>query len=130
MSWQTVPICLECWHRREGDREPVRVKEPELELCQFCRAQTSAGIYTRANLGAVVIELGANEEPKLGVTGEFPEGKLDPSDQGELQFRVGHSLIDNLVRIEFGKPVAWLAMRKADALNFAKIIRDHAARLK
>lgn len=67
----------------------------------------------------------------LGATGEFPEGKLDESDEGELRLAVGVDR-DLNVRIDFGKPVAWLAMAPEQALELGEMIvkqaywaRDH-----
>lgn len=67
------------------------------------------------------------KKPKLGATGKFPAGKLNKDDEGELQLAIGVTR-DGLVRIDFGKPVAWLAMTKADAAKFAGLLMKHAAR--
>lgn len=58
---------------------------------------------------------------KLGATGKFPHGKLDPSDEGELVFTISRDA-DGNIRIAFGKPVAWLAMPAAQAAEFARLI--------
>lgn len=58
----------------------------------------------------------------LGATGKFPEGKLDDSDEGELQLAVTYDPATDLVRIEFGKPVAWLAMEPLQAVRFANAV--------
>ena len=47
MSFGTVPICDECWRKEEGEREPVRFKEPNEERCYACGKATQSGIYTR-----------------------------------------------------------------------------------
>jgi hypothetical protein len=44
---KTVPICDECWRKQEGEREPVRMREPEVETCYACDHPTSSGIYVR-----------------------------------------------------------------------------------
>jgi hypothetical protein len=44
---KTVPICDECWRKQEGEREPVRMREPEVETCYVCDHPTSSGIYVR-----------------------------------------------------------------------------------
>lgn len=53
----------------------------------------------------------------IGATGNFPDGKVDPSDEGELIFRI--SIQNGLVQFDFGKPVAWLSMAPADARQVA-----------
>jgi len=62
---------------------------------------------------------------KLGATGEFPDGKVDPTDEGELRFMVS-ATDDGLVRLEFGKPVAWLGLRPQDAAGLASALMHHA----
>ncbi len=63
----------------------------------------------------------------LGATGAFPAGKLHPTDEGELRLAVGHA--SGNVVIQFGKPVRWLGLPKAEALQFADMIRQHAEAL-
>jgi len=49
MSWESVPICDECWRRERGTIEPVRLKEAERahEICWYCDRSTRSGIYVR-----------------------------------------------------------------------------------
>lgn len=63
--------------------------------------------------------------PTLGATGQFPDGKLVYEDEGELRLGVAHDR-DN-VMINFGKPVAWLAMPPKQAKAFAEMILHHVA---
>jgi hypothetical protein len=60
--------------------------------------------------------------PTFGATGEFPRGKLDPTDNGEITLGVAFDPEANLVRIEFGTPVAWLAMDRNQAIALARSI--------
>ena len=62
---------------------------------------------------------------KPGATGEFPDGKLDPTDEGQLTMAVGID-VNGLVRIDFGKPVAWFSMPAREAVGLAKLLLDHA----
>lgn len=66
---------------------------------------------------------------KLGATGAFPDGKLDKTDEGEIQMSVS-STSKGLVRIDFGKPVAWLAMSPSEAEGFAALIKSAADRVR
>jgi len=63
------------------------------------------------------------KENAPGATGNFPDGQSEATDQGEVKMLVSHD--DNLVRIELGKPVAWFAMPKSQALTFAFVILNH-----
>lgn len=42
-------ICTSCWKLRNGERDPVRMKDPELEICCWCHKLHSSGIYVRNN---------------------------------------------------------------------------------
>ena len=68
----------------------------------------------------------ANEEQKLGATGEFPKGKLTNDDEGELKMAVGIHPQTGKVIVDFGKPVAWIGMDARDALQLASFIRKRA----
>lgn len=61
---------------------------------------------------------------EFGATGTASQGLIDPTDQGDL--RMGVTREGDLVRIEFGKPVAWLALPRAQAVQLAKLIGKHA----
>lgn len=67
-------------------------------------------------------------KPKLGATGEFPFGSLGPDDEGALQLAIGER--EGNVFIDFGKPVAWLAMPADQAMAFADVIMTKARILK
>lgn len=54
---------------------------------------------------------------KLGPTGQYPRGKIDPNDDGELNLAIG--AVDGKVKIEFGIKVAWLAMYPEQARTMA-----------
>lgn len=47
MSEWTHPICELCWHLREPNRVPVRIKDAQKESCCFCGTATQSGIYVR-----------------------------------------------------------------------------------
>ena len=64
------------------------------------------------------------DDTKLGATGEFPEGKLGEGDEGELQFAVG--VHEGNIVIDFGTPVAWVAMPPELARQVAELLLQHA----
>lgn len=61
----------------------------------------------------------------LGATGQFPEGKLNKDDEGEIRFVVGHSP-EGQVILDFGKEVKWLGMPPEGARQLAAILLLHA----
>jgi hypothetical protein len=60
----------------------------------------------------------------FGPTGDFPQGKLNPDDEGALN--VGVTNKDGVVVINFGTPVAWFGMPTDQAIEFAKLIMRNA----
>jgi hypothetical protein len=64
---------------------------------------------------------------KLGATGEFPKGKIDPTDEGQLQFAISND--GEKILIHFGKPVAWMGLDPSDARSIAEILIIHADRI-
>jgi hypothetical protein len=63
-----------------------------------------------------------------GPTGDFPQGKLNADDEGALNIAISQE--KGVVRIDFGKPIEWLAMPPDLAFDFASTILVHARRLK
>ena len=47
--------------------------------------------------------------PLAGATGQFPQGKLQPDDEGELRVACAADRARGVVILDFGKPVAWLS---------------------
>ena len=41
------PMCDECWYAL-FDNTPIRLREPEKEICAWCGRETDSGIYVRA----------------------------------------------------------------------------------
>lgn len=62
----------------------------------------------------------------LGMTGQFPMPALDDDDQGGLRMGVGFDAVNGLVRLDFGKPVAWLALPPPEAMELAKLLLKRA----
>ena len=46
VTW-TAPVCEECWAQEYGDREPVRVRLADAEVCAMCGTPNRSGIYRR-----------------------------------------------------------------------------------
>ncbi|MCC6775668.1 MAG: hypothetical protein IT537_03370 [Hyphomicrobiales bacterium] len=67
---------------------------------------------------------------EIGATGRFPQGKLNDHDEGELRMAIAYDKLDGIVRLEFGKPVAWLGLPPPQAIQFAERILWHARKAK
>ncbi len=61
-------------------------------------------------------------KPKFGKLGTFSEGKVSPSDEGDLMLGVAADPAHGIVRIDFGTPVAWLGLPAEHAREFAALI--------
>lgn len=70
-----------------------------------------------------------SHHPLAGPTGRFPQGKQNANDQGELRVAIGIDLPNNVVRMDFGKPVAWLSIGPDEARQLALLLLRHAGNL-
>ncbi len=61
---------------------------------------------------------------KLGPTGEYPNGKIRPDDEGELVMLVG--VQDGRVVMQFGIAIHFLGLPAEDALKLAAQLTHHA----
>lgn len=67
-------------------------------------------------------------ESALGATGQYPDGKASPDDEGELQLAISHT--QDQVLLNFGKPIEWLGMDRDSAIKFARLLATHATQLR
>lgn len=70
-------------------------------------------------------ELRALFDGQLGATGEYPQGKLTPNDEGELKLAVGCE--KNKVILSFGKDVTWIGFDPEQAREIAELLCKNAA---
>ena len=64
---------------------------------------------------------------ELGSQGTFSKGKLNDDDEGDIKMMISRA--DGVVRVDFGKPVGWLGLPRAEAEEFANLILKHAREL-
>lgn len=62
---------------------------------------------------------------KFGPTGDFPEGRLGPDDEGGLRIGITHDTKGNVI-INFGKHISWIGFGPEQAIQLAKTIMKHA----
>lgn len=70
-------------------------------------------------VASAVVENVAGVVTDLGATGEFPYGRSAPDDEGELRAAMATDRAHGLIRMDFGKPVAWLALPAVEARRWA-----------
>lgn len=59
----------------------------------------------------------------------YPHGKKYEDDEGELAIRIAVDPAAGVVRIDFGKPIQWIALEPAQALGLAELIARKASAL-
>lgn len=64
----------------------------------------------------------------IDATGQFPDGKINPDDEGELRFGIAHN--QDEVILNFGKQVAWLGMPPKLARQLAALLIHHASQIR
>ena len=67
-----------------------------------------------------------SEQQAGKATRKWPDGRLDGADDGQLVYVVGADPDTGLVKIDFGKPVKWMAMSPQDAVNLAQSLIKQA----
>jgi hypothetical protein len=65
----------------------------------------------------------------IGATGRFPQGKVDEHDEGELSLALAADHQYGIVRVVFGKRIAWLGLPASEAREFAKMLIEKADEL-
>jgi hypothetical protein len=66
---------------------------------------------------------------ELGSTGQFPDGKIDENDEGELRLSIEADSLTNQIIIDFGEPVTWVSLSPEEAIDFAEFITKKAKEL-
>lgn len=66
---------------------------------------------------------------KLGATGQFPRGPADTTDEGEIRLAMATDHQQGIIRIVFGKPVAWLGLPSKEARELAAALIEKADEL-
>lgn len=67
---------------------------------------------------------------KFGATGLFPKGKIDRLDEGEIRFGIAADHKNNVILINFGKPVTWLGLTADEAIEISNSLRDKGLEIK
>jgi hypothetical protein len=62
------------------------------------------------------------KQPKFGATGQFPYGRIGPTDEGELSMGIAVDHEHGIVKLQFGKPIIWLGMPSAHARKLAALL--------
>ena len=62
------------------------------------------------------------EDNIIGPTGEYPDGKLNENDKGEL--RIGMAVDGDVLIIDFGKSITWLGLDKSSLQSLIDILTE------
>lgn len=67
--------------------------------------------------------------PATGATGTFSQGQLNEEDEGDLRIAIATDTRSGVVRVDFGKAVAWLGLPKREAQQIASLMLQKANEL-
>ncbi len=70
-----------------------------------------------------------SHDRKPGATGRFPQGKIHPADDGELQIVVAAVHSQGVVLVNFGTPTLWLGLPSTEARALAALLVEKADEL-
>jgi len=114
-------------HATQADDKFTEIEWPTEKPAAFItiddRALTFEGVWP--DVEALRAFQPWNKRP-FGATGNFPQGKLNDTDEGALKIGITYDKLDGIVRVEFGKPTAWIGMPPPQAIEFANLILMHA----
>ena len=68
-----------------------------------------------------------NKQP--GPTGEFPNGRLNNYDDGELAIGVTADKENNVLIIDFNKEIGWLGLKPEEAYDLSRLLFQKAKEL-
>ena len=83
-----------------------------------------------SDLKAISEQMRRFANPELGATGQFPRGKLNAADEGEIKIGVAADVESQTVVINFGKSVALIGFDYDQAMALSDSIRDRAYKLR
>lgn len=69
------------------------------------------------------------EAGAIGPTGDFPDGSIDETDEGEIQIAVAADEENKLVHLSFGTPVEWMSMKPQQAVEIAQALIKNARKV-
>lgn len=97
----------------------LRSREGGINVAEIAKAHGGGGHKNAAGFRA----------PATGATGLFTQGQASDDDEGELTMAFASDRLAGIVRVEFGKPVAWLGLPKDQAQQFAAMVARKASEL-
>jgi hypothetical protein len=66
----------------------------------------------------------------LGATGEYPNGRLNDRDEGEIKIAIAADTANQVVLIDFGKPIVSLGLTGEQAADIAELLHAKALELR
>lgn len=63
----------------------------------------------------------------LGATGKYPQGHLNPNDEGEIRFAIGEE--NGKIIMNFGKPIAWIGFTPEQAKEIVQSLLTWRAKI-
>lgn len=110
-----------CWF--EGDNNErvysLRSQDGGIDVSEIAKKHGGGGHRNAAGFRV----------PATGALGTFSEGQTSPDDEGDIKIAVAADRAAGIVRIDFGKPTAWIGLPKNQAHELAGMLAIKAAQL-
>lgn len=107
----------------EGDNNErvysLRSRDDGIDVSAIAKAHGGGGHRNSAGFRA----------PATGATGMFSEGQAGTDDEGDIKIAVAADHVTGIVRIDFGKPTAWIGLPAKQAHELAGMLAIKAAQL-
>ena len=68
----------------------------------------------------------AEAAEKLGPTDQFPQGRLNPNDKGEIRMAIFPDEESRVIIMEFGVELSWIGMPPGQAREMGEALIRHA----
>lgn len=61
---------------------------------------------------------------------QYPDGKANEQDEGAIAIAIAIGIEDNIIKMDFGKKIAWIGFDKYSAMQVAEALLKHAKLIK
>jgi hypothetical protein len=112
-----------------ADHNPTEKARLLLQIPEDLRLEALEMVAKGVDLKRLVEFYQRGFKAQIGASGQHPFGKLGRDDEGELTVAVATDVRNGVVRMQFGKPVAWLALPASTCRGWAKMLLERADEL-
>lgn len=110
-----------CWFESDKNERiySLRSRDNGIDVSEIAKAHGGGGHKNAAGFTVAA----------TGATGTFSNGQLNNDDEGDIRLAIAPDKANGIVRLDFGKPVAWLGFPQGQAMQLAEKIQYAARKL-